>query len=213
MNLPLFALAGCGGGEDFAVDARQSPASVVGAIGALKFDDERLVFSNLSVRTSRPSDNELRFTIPAYATPFKHTGESVIALTLEPIDEGSATRIHASVDVPTVRVMLGRPNMVLSEEKVEGELRKALNGRVDANGVRGLLAALAIASNVEHQAAAIRFKQDPGAFAAAGLFDGEFSDSEGDEGWGASGEDAGWADDPTGDEPTASGDYAEDSGW
>lgn len=145
-------LAGCGkGGEDFAVDVERSPAKVSGLLRELTFTDEQQALKGFRIATTRPGEREIVFTIPAVERPGKPTGESVIRLTLEPVRDGAATRIHAAVDVPPVRIMMGQPNKVLSEMKVERELRLALRDLSSTKDLHALLAAVAIASNVDLQ--------------------------------------------------------------
>jgi len=126
--LVALALAGCGagGGEDFAVQIDETPARVFGSLTGFNHSTERQIFSGLDIRTSRPSDTQIVYTIPAYETPVKQSGESVIALTLEPTQDGKRTIVHAAVDIPSVRILTGEPNKVLSEKLVEAELHREL---------------------------------------------------------------------------------------
>ncbi|MCC6828817.1 MAG: hypothetical protein IT550_11395 [Novosphingobium sp.] len=148
----LLLLAGCGqGGEDFAVEVERSPAQVIGLLREMTFTQEQQALKGFRITMTRPNDHEIVYTIPAVERPGKPTGESVIRLTLDPVRNGAATTIHAAVDVPPVRIMMGQPNKVLSEVKVERELRTVLRGLSSTRDLRSLLSAVAIASNVELQ--------------------------------------------------------------
>lgn len=142
-------LGGCGPTEDFSVGVKQSPAEVIAAIGDIDFSLEKERLGNFEVAITRPSDHEIVYTIPAYEFT-KSKGESVIHLTLEPLDGGS-TRIHAVVDVPAVRMLVGEPNKVLSEHKVEQELRTVLTRSASADKMHALLTAVAVASSTNLQ--------------------------------------------------------------
>lgn len=175
-GLPLFLLAACGsGGEDFAVDVEASPAKVFAPLTRIDFEMARRALQGIEIRQSQPGEGEVLFTIPSLTMAGKHREDSVIRLRLEPMEDGKATRIHASVDVPAVAIMMGQPNMVLSEAKVEDELRKLLEGlgrklanATDTDASRGLsdlLTAVAIASNDRLQAQANDIRRDPQGFA------------------------------------------------
>ncbi|MEZ5744243.1 MAG: hypothetical protein R3D89_11125 [Sphingomonadaceae bacterium] len=160
-------LAGCGGGggEDFAVQVDESPARVFASLTGFNYSTEAAIFSGLDIRTSRPSDNEIVYTMPAFETPMEQSGESVIALTLEPANDGSSTIVHAAVDVPQVRMMMGEANKVLSEKLVEAELHRVLKGNSRSSGTKALLVAVAIASNAKHQSTVNLAKSNPSALA------------------------------------------------
>jgi hypothetical protein len=150
----LAVLSGCGedkqGAEDFTVEVRKSPSEVADAIAHLDFGAEQAAFSGLVITASRPSRDEIVYTMPARDLPDRSVGESVIRLTLEPIRGGSATTIHAAVDVPPVRMLMGEANKELSERKVERELRKVL-AALSANDLKDLLVAVAVSSNTDLQ--------------------------------------------------------------
>lgn len=156
-------LAGCGGGgEDFSVELHRTPERVLASLSAIDLAEARQALPDLDIRKSQPGSNELVFTIASKGSDGKEAGQSVIYLRLEPVRDGKGTVIHATVDVPATRVMMGKANMVLSEAKVEAALKKLLerSGQHPAHGLAGgrtsgemrdLLVAVAVDSNVAMQ--------------------------------------------------------------
>jgi hypothetical protein len=227
--LPLALLAGCGsGGEDFAVPVRMAPAKVAAPLLDVDAAMARAVFPGLTIRTSRPSETEIVYTIPSLEPPNRPGEDSVIRLQLEPANSGKETIVHATVDVPEIPMMMGKPNMVLSERLVEAALRKILQKQAKnvsrgssfnrtSQDMSGLLVALAISSNFKHQARVNQIRKNPDAALATmmGGLDfmasGGFADGTGNPG--------GWADEPVADKGWAQADTGgsdfdeEDGGW
>lgn len=183
IGLAALLLTGCGkGGEDFTIETDRSPAQVIGLLREMRFTTEQQALKGFRIAMTRPGDREVVFTIPAVERPGAATGESVIRLTLEPVRDGAATVIHAAVDVPPVRILMGQPNKVLSEFKVEKELRIALRDLSSTKQLHDLLAAVAIASNVQLQS------QMNAALRSGGLGGNPFALSEDGEGGGFAGD-------------------------
>jgi hypothetical protein len=179
----LPVLAACGATEDFAVQSDRSAAQIVSGIAYFDFAAEASYLPNLAIITERPSEREIVYTIPAREIPNKQTGQSTIRLTIEPGADGKGSMIHAVVDVPQVRVLMGEAGKALSEQKVEAELNKALTA-FNPGKVRELLVAIAIASNIDYQSLANTAQLPAGA--ASNAFDPE-GDGEAafdDGGWG-----------------------------
>ncbi|MCK9540533.1 MAG: hypothetical protein M0R03_00715 [Novosphingobium sp.] len=158
----------CGGSEDFAVKLDKSPASVVGSITGLDFSEAAGAISGLSVITRRPSEFEVLYTIPV-SEPGRDAGESTIRLTLEPVEDGKATVVRADLDIKPVRMLMGKPNMVLSERKVSAELNRILKNNLGMVPLRDLLAAVAIASDFRLQSRFNELSRNPEMFDA--MFD------------------------------------------
>ena len=156
-------LAGCGSDkEDFAVELHRTPERVLASLASIDLDEARRTLPGLDIRKSQPDSNELVFTIPSKSFDGKEVDQSVVHLRLEPVRDGKATVIHALVEVPATRVMMGKANMILSETKVEAALKKLLerSGQSPAYGEAGgrtsremteLLVAVAIDSNSDLQ--------------------------------------------------------------
>jgi hypothetical protein len=174
MILPMaaaLALAGCGsmgGGEDFALTVKRPVAQVVVPFSDAQLPAEaRALFPGLKVDRSRPSDNEVLYTFPVEG---KEPG--IVRLVFESTAEGKATVVHATVDVPQVTANINGVLKVISEAKVERELKKLIeNSTTDLEaGSSGesarrefaqLLAALAIATNKQAMARAQELLKDP----------------------------------------------------
>lgn len=174
------ALSACGGGsgEDFSVDTKASPAQVAAALSAVSLNDAEMLFGNLPVTRDRPREGELVWTVQSSEVPGKRGDPGTIALRFEPLENGESTRIHVAIAVPQVRMLMGQPNMVLSEAKVEQTFRKTLETMArhldkradtsgDAQAIGMLLGAVAVSANADLQARANRFKKDPAAAVAA----------------------------------------------
>jgi hypothetical protein len=148
-------LCGCGdnrGAEDFAITVKRPITSVFTAIGTASLPSEvHALFPQLKVERTRPSDNEVLYTIPGDGA-FPAT----IRFRFEAAEGGRATMVHAFVDVPAIKVQLGGKPMVLSEGKVERALNLYLKHVAQSSGSSGgwgsspmpeTLLALAIATN------------------------------------------------------------------
>lgn len=199
-GLPLFLLTACGGGnEDFAVDIAAAPAKVFAPLTQIDLEMARRTFQGIDIRQSRPGEGEILYTIPSLSMTGEHREDSIIRLRLEPVEDGKSTRIHVSVDVPRVKVMMGEPNKVLSEAKVEDKLRDLLEalGRKIANGTDAdtsrelseLLTAVAVVSNDQLQAQANEMSRDPQGYSerialAEGINDKPAAASDPNDDWG-----------------------------
>jgi hypothetical protein len=177
----LLALAACGkwgGGDDFTVELKGSPAAASAVLSAARVDGLKLFLPGITAAMSRPSDHEVLYTIPVKNHAEGKTGQSAtIRFRIEPGATAGTTLVHVAADVPPIRVLMGQANMVLSEEKVEAELSKILN-RLAQNPLAGqssrdraeplgeLLAGVAIAGNSDLQAMANQAKRDPQAFSS-----------------------------------------------
>jgi hypothetical protein len=147
------ALAGCGsGGEDFAVEIAGTPAETASALAGITFAAEKAELPGLKVSTARSGDDIVTYTIPVIDRPGHSAGEATVALRLESVAGKPATLVHAALDVPPTRVMMGKSNQVISEAKVATQLRRALSESDKKGAVRSLLTSVAIGSNAELQA-------------------------------------------------------------
>ncbi|WP_296675195.1 hypothetical protein [Novosphingobium sp.] len=172
--LCTFALSGCGisgGGEDFAVDTKASPAVVAAALSKVSFDTHEMLFGKLPIVRERPEEGALRWIIESSSVPGTKEDPAIIALRLEPLGSNGSTRIHATIDVPEVRIMMGEANKVLSEAKVETEFRKLIekltkhldarsDTTADVDEIGSLLGAVAVSANTSLQARANYIKKD-----------------------------------------------------
>ena len=116
-------LTGCGkGGEDFTISMARPANQVMAAFGDVAPQPllAQLVHG-ISIRRSRPADGQVLYTIPG-----SDGDESTILLTFEPIENGAKTIIHAAVDVPRTKAVIDGGLKVLSESKVEQQLRETL---------------------------------------------------------------------------------------
>jgi hypothetical protein len=181
------ALAGCGrGSEDFTVQVARSPADVMALLSQVDINEASIVISGIKLKISRPNEGELLFSMPTSNHPGHKGEDSQIMIRFEPVSDGKGTVLHVAVDVPPVPILMGEPNMVLSEKKVEKELRKVLvsfgknlserkDTGADKEELRKLLFALAVTSDFSLQAQANQLKNDPARL--EGLVEDAFADS------------------------------------
>ena len=171
-------LAGCGSGkgaEDFALTVNKSPDKVKAALGAASVGESGIPLSGLRFNVNTSTAGEVNYSIPMAEAGSSKTDPAVIRLVLEPGADGKSTVIHAHVDVPPVRVLMGKANMVLSESKVESELRKVLKeafkegSTPSSQPISEMLAQVAIAGN--HRLQAIVNSAAKGGAALDDLFD------------------------------------------
>lgn len=169
------ALAGCSGtaigGEDFAVDVRKAPATLLGAFGKVNTAPGTVIFPGLKIDRSKPAENELLYTVPSSSSK-----DSTIRLVLEPVNEGKATRIHAYVDIAPIVVTIDGKRKIVSESRIETECERALRKfgeAMEQNGdagraidkFSGILLAVAIATDPRLIAKALDLKNHPGELA------------------------------------------------
>ncbi|HEY0960551.1 MAG TPA: hypothetical protein VGE05_14960 [Novosphingobium sp.] len=166
--LPL-ALAGCGGkgGEDFQVEVKRPPVAVVVPFTGVDIREAQVLFPGLQVQRTRPSENEILYTIPG-------TGgaPSTVLLRFEPLRGGEATVVHATVEVPAIKMNIDGARKVLSEMKVERALKSLIETTADdlemgSAGAQGsarfsqLLLSLAVATNEKYLHQALEMRDDP----------------------------------------------------
>lgn len=155
--------------EDFAVDTKASPAQVMAALSDVTLEEAELLFGKVPVTRQRPGEGRIGWTVQSSDFADK---PGMIALRLEPLENGQSTRIHVAISVPPVRMLMGQANMVLSEQRVEAEYRKLIErmaGRLDrCSGTGGeaaemgrLIGAVAVAANPKLQARANDLKRNP----------------------------------------------------
>ncbi len=162
-------LTACGIGaarEDFAVTKAEPVAAAFAALSGGALPPElRVLFPGLKVVRSRPDDSSVLYTIPA-----SDGTESTILLNFESADGGGSTIVHAAVQVPAIRAQVAGQNKVISEAKVELELRGLItdkSGEAARQELSGLLAAVAIATDAKAMVEAQRLMKDPRSRAAA----------------------------------------------
>lgn len=175
-------LAACGGNpEDFAVDTKASPAEVAAALAGVNLQEAELLFGKVPVTRSKPGEGQTQWTVQSSDHLDKPGDPGVILLRLEPLENGQSTRIHVSISVPPVKMLMGKANMVLSEAKVEAEYRKLLErmaGKLDrrsgtaaeAAEMGQLIGAVAVAANPKLQARANELNRKP---QLLDMFDGD----------------------------------------
>lgn len=148
------------GERDFAVTVHRPVADTYAAFSAVHTFGSGLRsagFDNAKVTVTRPSPDEIVFTIPSTESQ----AGSRIALTFSPLGDGRATQIVAAIDVPAVTMPEAGRNMVLSEAKVEASFEEAIGNmaeRLNAgqsvaqaqHQLTTLLDVVALASNPQH---------------------------------------------------------------
>lgn len=179
MILPMvaaLALSGCGGGggEDFALTVKRPVAQVAAPFSDVILPNEaRVLFPGLKIDRSRPSENEVLYTFPVEG---KDPG--IVRLEFESTEGGKVTVVHATVDVPHVTANINGALKVISEAKVERELKKLIadstsdieagsSGDSARREFAQLLTALAIATNKQAMARAQELLRDPSKAAVA----------------------------------------------
>jgi hypothetical protein len=165
----VLVLSACGSGaaqEDFAVTKPEPVAAAFAALGAGALPPElRSLFPGLKVVRSRPDGRAVLYTIPASSG-----AESTILLTFESANDGGSTIVHAAVQVPAIRAQIDGQAKVISEAKIERDLRGLItdkSGEAARQALSGLLAAVAIATDAKAVAEAQRLMKDPRSRAAA----------------------------------------------
>ena len=159
--------------EDFAVDTTASPAEVAAALAGVNLEEAELLFGKVPVTRSKPGEGQTQWTVQSSDFADKPGDPGVILVRLEPLENGKSTRIHVAISVPPVRMLMGKANMVLSEERVEAEYRKLVErmaGKLDrrssaaaeAAEMGQLIGAVAVAANPKLQARANELKRNPG---------------------------------------------------
>ena len=156
----LAACGGMGGGEDFTVESKASPQAMSGALAAGRVSEAAVLIPGLKADLSRPSDDEILYTIPMKGTDQEKDRKATILLRVEPGKDGKGSLVHATVDVPLITIKMGKQTMVVSESRIESELRKAIEkmgtnvaagsgSMTAARPLSDLLAAVAIAGNFD----------------------------------------------------------------
>ena len=169
----VFALSACGdGGEDFTVRIKRPAAKVMAPLSAVSIAEAKAIFPTLRVDRTRPSDLEVLYTIPSSAG-----SASTIRLRFEPIENGTETVVHATVDVPDMRVNFNGGLKQLSEPKVERSIKQFLTetgrsleagsaGSGDSAKLSLLLTSIAIVTNEPFLRKAFEIRDDPASGAA-----------------------------------------------
>jgi len=161
----VLGLAGCGdAGTEVSARVPMAPADVYAALSRGSVADVAPMLPGIKVEKSRPSDNELVYTIP---TPDDHA-PATLRFRFEPLDQGTATNVVARVSTPGVKASIGGKMQMLSEKLVAGEVRKLLASLGPQSAeesarkqISALLVAVAIATNQEllEKAIAMSFDQ------------------------------------------------------
>ncbi|QGN55797.1 hypothetical protein [Novosphingobium sp. Gsoil 351] len=99
-----------------------TPAQVMAPLLDASPSDAGQFVSGLKVVMSRPSDNDVLYTMPGDGT----ADAATIRFRLSPLDNGSATQVQAFVDVPPITAVVGGKKLMLSEAKVAAEVRDIL---------------------------------------------------------------------------------------
>jgi hypothetical protein len=145
------ALGGCGNEEAFTIEIAGSPGSNAVSLAAVDFSDATDGLTGFKVNTD-VGDGVVTYSMPVVDRPGHKAGEAIIELRFEPVPGKSATLVNARLDVPATRVLMGKANQVVSQQKVALQLQKALAAADRSNAVGALLTSVAIASNVDLQA-------------------------------------------------------------
>ena len=181
-GLGLVLLNGCGrGSEDFTVRIARPADRVAQVLGHGALDGELSGrFSGLKLQRTDPAQNEVVYTLPGDgAFP------SVIRLTFEPIDDGQATLVHASIDVPSVKIVFRGRAKAISESRVERTMKalveqvgsKLEDGRdtaAERKEFSQILTVLGIVSNSKQLRRFAEMESNPRSFRGNwnGLYDG-----------------------------------------
>ena len=171
----LFALIGavlltaCGrGSEDFTVKIAREPSRVAAALGQISLDEKMAaLFPGLKVERSTPAEGQLFYDVPGDAE-FR----AAVHFTLEPVDGGKATIVHAAIDVPEVKVTIDTKTKVISETKVEFGMREIvqkIGTKLEQGGdiaserekMSQLLTVLAIVTDTHNLALAVDMENNP----------------------------------------------------
>jgi hypothetical protein len=165
----MLVLSACGTGsarEDFAVTKAEPITTTFAALSSGALPAEVSAFlPALKLVRSRPDETSVLYTIPA-----SDGTESTILLTFESAEGGGSTIVHAAVHVPALRVWIAGQHKVISEAKIELELRGLIadkSGRDAREALSGLLAAVAIATDAKAIVEIQRLNKDPQGSAAA----------------------------------------------
>jgi hypothetical protein len=178
----LAMLSGCGDSEDFSVEVQRPIAAVMSPYLSANIDEAKAIFPDISFARTRPADNVLLFTIPGSGST-----ESTIRLRFEPIRNGEATVVHATVDVPPTKATIEGQRKYLSESKVERLLKSELestgralesHGPPNETGFSGQLVGIAIATNPLYLQQALDLKNHPEKLLAALMAFGDSPSSD-----------------------------------
>jgi hypothetical protein len=163
------AATGCnvsrGNAEDFTVKVMRPTDVVMRPLSSLDIRDADVVFPGIAVHRSRPSNDEVLYTIPGET-------HGTVLLHFESTDAGKATVIHATVNLPaTQRNPTGR-KVVVSERKIVDVLERTLrnmgrnlekgsSARSDGDRFAGVLVGIAVASNEKYLDEALYLRDHP----------------------------------------------------
>jgi hypothetical protein len=124
----LLALAACGdkSSEDFVVEVKAKPTALATPFLDPNLSEMRALFSGIKVIKSRPDDHSVLYTIPATSAGGQHEDKpTTILLVFEPINNGAATRVHATVEVSDT-VIIDKGRKALDEAKILASLKKSV---------------------------------------------------------------------------------------
>ncbi len=167
-------LSACGrGSEDFTIKIARAPSRVAAALGQIGLDEKTsTLFPGLKVDRSTPGDGQLFYDVPGNAA-FR----AAVHFTFEPADDGKSTIVHATIDVPEVKVTIEQKSKVISETKVEfavheivQNIGKKLEEGSDIASERTklseLLTILAVVTDSHNLALALDIEHNPGWYMA-----------------------------------------------
>ncbi len=182
LTLGAAMVAGCSGGEDFAVDVQAPAQAVHAALGDLHSSSLPSMLNLSAADKSSPEPGQILYSIPA-------RGKSNPATILFDVDElkPARSRITVSVDIPAVKVSV---NEIVSEDKVEQYLEEELRAWAvtRSKGQSGLLEIDAMQSSMGSLAVALQYAGDLNALANGDvpIGFGSFGSSEMDSDYGGS---------------------------
>lgn len=161
------ALMACGGGDDFTVDVEQPAARAFGQLSSLDGGMVRQILALPTPQRTTPGEGEVLYTIPASGG----YEDATLAFRVEPVGD-NRSRVHVNVEMPSVKARIGGIEKMLSEPRVEAELRRRMekwaDGMKSGDGhsrvlqINEMLGGLALAVNPDRidQAMAMAHKPD-----------------------------------------------------
>lgn len=118
------------GSPDFSVEVHRSPAAVYEAFAAVNPSDTDFQSEGMPTQhviVTRKPGQEIVFT-----TETDNEGQPMrIALTFAPGNNPASTKVTAAIDIPPVPMSVDGTDKVLSEDKVEGLVKEAINGMAE----------------------------------------------------------------------------------
>ena len=115
-------LAACGGEEDFNTSFDRPQADVLAALGKIDARPQiGFITAASSITHSRPSNDTIAFTI---LSP-DGSEQAQYAFRVEAVEAGKSV-VHTTIDVPAVKLKVGKEDMYVSEWKLTVAVRKAM---------------------------------------------------------------------------------------